>query len=130
MKTAIDANDEDMRIVKAKDFRKLLSDSLHITSRFFKGLIKRSAGDNDFNPFSKGAMGFDDYSYKYYNNVVLNPKTIKAINDDENTSLIAAVVEVKPGAGDNDSILTADNIREFENSIHFDEEGLNDFVPG
>ena len=95
MKTAIDPNEEDMRIIKAKDFRKLLSDSLKITSRFFKGLIKRSAGENEYNPFSKGALGFDDYSYKYYNNLVFNPKSIKALNDDENTSLIAAVVEIK-----------------------------------
>jgi hypothetical protein len=26
-------------------------------------------------------MGFDDYSYKFYNNAVLNPKTIKQINE-------------------------------------------------
>jgi hypothetical protein len=91
----VNANDEDVRIVKAKDFRKLLSDSLGITSKLFKGLLKRSAGDNDLNPFSKGAMSFDDYSYKFYNNAVLNPKTIRAINDDENQSLIAAVVEPK-----------------------------------
>lgn len=83
------------------------------------------------NPFSKGAMGFDDYSYKYYNEAILNPKTIAAINDDENTSLIAAT-EVKGVGGvsgnEKDSILTAENVREFENSVHFDEEGLNDFI--
>jgi hypothetical protein len=74
-------------------------------------------------------MAFDDYSYKFYNNVVLNPKSVKAINDDDNTSLIAAT-EIKIGVGGNedDSILTSDNIREFENSIHFDEEGLGDFI--
>ena len=42
----------------------------------------RAAGINEYNPFSKGAMSFDDYSYKYYNDVVLNPKSIKAINDE------------------------------------------------
>ena len=36
------------------------------------------------NPFSRGSMGFDDYSYKFYNDAVLNPKAIAAINDDEN----------------------------------------------
>jgi hypothetical protein len=28
------------------------------------------------NPFSKGAMGFDDYSYKYFNEHVLNTHAI------------------------------------------------------
>jgi hypothetical protein len=62
----------------------------------FKGLLKRSPGLEDFNPFSKGAMAFDDYSYKFYNNLVLDPKSIKAINDEDNTSLIAAI-EIKGG---------------------------------
>ena len=82
------------------------------------------------NPFSRGSMGFDDYSYKFYNDAVLNPKAIAAINDDENTSLIAAL-EVKPGGGgvnEKDSILTAENVREFETTAKFDEEGLNDFI--
>ena len=69
---------------------------------------------------------------------MLNPKSIKAINDEENFSLIAAVAELKGGGGgipggglnDNESVLTQDNIREFENSVHFDEDGLNDFIPG
>lgn len=69
------------------------------------------------NPFSKGTMGFDDYAYKYYNDVVLNPKAIAAINDEENQSLIAAV-EIKIGGGggvnEKDSILTTENVREFE----------------
>ena len=39
MKTTKDPNDEMMRIQKAKDFRKLLSDSLGVTSRLFKGLL-------------------------------------------------------------------------------------------
>jgi hypothetical protein len=75
-------------------------------------------------------MAFDDYSYKFYNNVVLNPKSVKAINDDDNTSLIAATeLKMGGGAGEDDSILTADNIREFENSVNYDEEGVvNDFV--
>lgn len=83
------------------------------------------------NPFSKGSMGFDDYSYKFYNDAVLNPKTIAAINDDENQSLIAATEVKGPGGGvanEKDSILTTENVREFEQSAHFDEEGLNDFI--
>ena len=80
-------------------------------------------------------MGFDDYSYKFNNDTVLNAKAIAAINDDENTSLIAAL-EVKTGNGgggggginEKDSILTAENVREFESTAHFDEEGLNDFI--
>lgn len=82
-------------------------------------------------------MIFDDYAYKFYNSTVLNPKSIKAINDEENMSLIAAVAEPKGGGGagggglnDNESVLTQDNIREFEQSVHFDEDGLNDFIPG
>ena len=125
-----------MRIVKNKDFRKLLSDSLNITSKLFKGLLKRAAGEDDMNPFSKGSMSFDDYPYKYYNDAVLNPKSIAAINDEENISLIAAI-EIKMGGGgvavggggnEKDSILTAENVREFESTAHFDEEGLNDFI--
>ncbi len=94
----------------------MLSDSLNITTKFFKGLLKRAAGEDDMNPFSKGAMGFDDYAYKYYNDVVLNAKAIAAINDEENQSLIAAV-EIKIGGGaanEKDSILTTENVREFE----------------
>ena len=130
IKTAHDANDEDLRIVKAKDFRKLLSDSLNITQKLFKGLLKRSAGEYEYNPFSKGSMAFDDYSYKFYNNTVLNPKTVKAINDEENTSLIAAVEPKGGGAGgDQSSNLTTDQVREFENSMHYDEDGaVNDFI--
>ena len=83
------------------------------------------------NPFSKGSMSFDDYSYKFYNEAVLNPKTIQAINDEENTSLIAAFEVKGVGGGpgnEKDSILTTENVREFENSVHYDEEGLNDFM--
>ncbi len=84
------------------------------------------------NPFSKGSMGFDDYSYKFYNDAVLNPKSILAINDEENTSLIAAVELKGPGgvgtANEKDSILTTENVKDFENSVHFDEDGLNDFI--
>jgi len=72
---------------------------LNITQKLFKGLLKRSAGEYEYNPFSKGSMAFDDYSYKFYNNTVLNPKTVKAINDEENTSLIAAVEPKGGGAG-------------------------------
>jgi len=47
-----------------------------MTSKLFKGLLRRQAGPNDFNPFSKGAMGFDDYSYKYFNENVLNSNAL------------------------------------------------------
>lgn len=110
IKTQADANEENLRIIKAKVFRKLLSDSLGITSKLFKGLLKRSAGMNDYNPFSKGAMAFDDYSYKFYNNAVLNPKAIRAINDDDNPGFIAAADQKRIGSpggpGDNESMLT------------------------
>lgn len=101
------------RIVKAKDFRKLLSDSLGITSRLFKGLLRRNVGEghSSNHPFSKGAMGFDDYSYKFYNNVVLNPKTIKQINEQEDTFHGVGITDTKDdggggGVNDNESILT------------------------
>lgn len=42
LKTAKDADEEVNRIVRAKDFRKLLSDSLNVTSKFFKGLLRKS----------------------------------------------------------------------------------------
>lgn len=72
-------------------------------------------------------MAFDDYSYKFFNNVVLNPKTIKAINDDENTSLVAAT-DIR-GMGDMESVLTSDNVMKFERTNHFDEDGaVNEFV--
>ena len=74
---------EEKRLAKARDFKKLLSDSLSVTSRLFKSLIRRDAGRNDFNHFSKGALSFDDYSYKYFNEVVLNPKAVRAINEEE-----------------------------------------------
>jgi hypothetical protein len=47
-----------------------------VTSRLFKGLLRRKAGNDDFNPFSKGAMGFDDYSYKYFNEHILNSNAL------------------------------------------------------
>jgi len=82
LKTAADFDTEEKRLAKMKDFKKLLSDSLGVTSKFFKSLIRRGAGDemNEYNPFSIGALSFDDYSYKYFNEVVLNPKALKAIN--------------------------------------------------
>lgn len=59
-----------------------------------KGLLKRNPGSYDFNPFSKGSMAFDDYSYRFFNSLVLDPKSLKAINDNENQSLIAAVEQL------------------------------------
>ena len=53
-----------------------------MTSKLLRGLIIRSAGVNDQNPFSKGAMSFDDYSYKYFNEIILNPKALLAINEE------------------------------------------------
>jgi hypothetical protein len=91
-KTTTDIELEEKRLAKARDFKKLLSDSLSVTSRLFKSLIRRdtagmSGGRNEFNPFSKGALSFDDYSYKYFNEVVLNPKAIKAINEEDEDQL-------------------------------------------
>ena len=34
------------------------------------------------NPFSKGALSFDDYSYKYFNDIMVNPKTVKHLNEE------------------------------------------------
>jgi hypothetical protein len=42
MRTYKDLNEEDNRIAKTKGVKKLLVDSLDITSRFFKGLIRRN----------------------------------------------------------------------------------------
>ena len=86
-KTTPDIGFEEKRLAKARDFKKLLSDSLSVTSRLFKSLIRRDPGSNEFNPFSKGALSFDDYSYKYFNEVVLNPKAIKAINEEDEEQL-------------------------------------------
>ena len=77
IKTSLDIVLEEKRLSKARDFRRLLSDSLTVTSRLFRGLIRRNAGTNEMNPFSKGALSFDDYSYKYFNEVVLSEKAIK-----------------------------------------------------
>lgn len=83
IKTLVDIQNEDKRLAKARDLKKLLSDSLSVTSRLFRNLIRRSAGHNEYNPFSKGALSFDDYSYKYFNEVVLSEKAIKQINEEE-----------------------------------------------
>jgi hypothetical protein len=62
-----------------------LSDSLGITNKLFKGLIRRHAGVNDLNPFSKGAMSFDDYSYKYFNDHVF---LARLMDDHDKTDII------------------------------------------
>lgn len=89
-KTSPDILLEEKRLAKARDFKKLLSDSLSVTSRLFKSLIRRDIGPNEYNPFSKGALSFDDYSYKYFNEVVLNPKAVKAINEEDEEALFAS----------------------------------------
>jgi hypothetical protein len=50
-----------------------------MTSRFFKGLIKRNDASSDklTHPFGKGALSFDDYSYKFYNESLFNQKAVK-----------------------------------------------------
>ena len=78
----MDIEQELKRLSKVRDFRKLLSESLVVTSRLFKDLLKRQTGINDFNPFAKGSMSFDDYSYKYFNDLILNPKALLALNLD------------------------------------------------
>jgi hypothetical protein len=82
LKTGKNAMEEYQRILVAKKFRKLLSDSLVVTNKMFKGLLRRGveAQDDVFHPFSKGSMGFDDYSYKYFNEALFNPKIVKQIN--------------------------------------------------
>jgi len=71
-------------------------------------------------------MAFDDYSYKFYNGVVLNPRTLRMNKDDESTSVVTEVHMIDEKE---DSLLTADHIRQFENSVHFDEDSAcNDFV--
>ena len=46
---------------------------------------------NLFDILAKGALSFDDYSYKYFNEVVLNPKALKAINEEEDDILNRSV---------------------------------------
>lgn len=41
-------------------------------------------------------MTFDDYSYKYFNDVVLNFKSIKAINEEEEEEVIDEYLAKKP----------------------------------
>jgi hypothetical protein len=140
---------EEKRLSKARDFKKLLSDSLGVTSKFFKSLLRRAAGgeEDEFNPFAKGALSFDDYSYKYFNDVVLNPKALKSINEEAEDLIFGAhgsstnIGKQKGGAEsvkpEDDSNLTLDQIREFEGTSAKDPEGddaiaalpLGDFLP-
>ena len=113
---------EEKRIAKSKSFRKLLSDSLGMTSRLFKGLIRRQAGTNDLNPFSKGAMSFDDYSYKYFNEHVLNTHAITeqtrehsdSENNDDDKGKDARINKQVNESEHLESDLTVDHMRDFE----------------
>lgn len=81
-------------------------------------------------------MSFDDYSYKFYNNAVLNPKTLKQINEQEDTFHAwldgddggVEFVKESDAINDHESILTQENVREFENSIVHDEDGMDNFM--
>jgi hypothetical protein len=45
-------------------------------------------------------MAFDDYSYKIYNDLLLNPKTIKQINEEETRSVAGGPgLDVKSSMG-------------------------------
>lgn len=88
IKTSKDPNEEFNRVIKAKNFRKLLSDSLQMTSKFFRGLIRKSEKEEELHPFSKGSLAFDDYSYRFYNNNLLNPRAVKQINEEEYTPVV------------------------------------------
>lgn len=79
----------------------LLSDSLNVTSKFFKGLIKKTQ-EEEHHPFSKGAMAFDDYSYRFYNEAIFNPKSLKLINEDDDVKSPKEALN-KP---DDESVLT------------------------
>jgi len=121
IRTQLDANAEDERIAKAKNFKKLLSDSLHLTSKMFRGLLKRGTAEADFTHFARASMAFDDFAYRFFNGVVLDIQSLKAINDEDNSSLIAAV-EAKGAQGAPDHTITQDHIREFENAMKQEEE--------
>lgn len=106
---------------------------MNVTSKLFKGLIRRNPGSNEYNPFSKGALSFDDYSYKYFNEVVLSEKAVKQINEEEEEDPYV------PNRGDkskpmtstaeDDSILTAEHIKDFETPPDALDPALGDFLP-
>lgn len=48
-------------------------------------------------------MGFDDYSYKFYNESILNPKALKRINEEDTHS---CMLDVKSGIDEGETLLT------------------------
>jgi hypothetical protein len=71
-------------------------------------------------------MGFDDYSYKLYNDLIFNPKAIKQINDEDTQMIMAG--DKQNNINETESILTVENVKEFENSIMHDENGMISFI--
>ena len=58
----------------------MLSESQGTTTALFKLLLKKGkVGKNEMNPFWKGAMSFDDYSYKIFNDAILSKITLPEI---------------------------------------------------
>jgi hypothetical protein len=54
-----------------------MTESQGTTTAFLRLLIKKGKeGKNEMNPFWKGVMSFDDYSYKLFNDVILNKLVI------------------------------------------------------
>ena len=90
IRTQLDASAEDERITRAKTFRRLVSDSLQLTSKMLKGLLKRGVLEADFAGFARASMAFDDFAYRFFNALVLDNSSLQAINDEENLSLVAA----------------------------------------
>jgi len=68
LRTGKEAFEEGTRIEKYKEFRRMNNDTFEFTSKLFERLA-RERGET---AFGKGAMKFDDYSYKALNQVVFS----------------------------------------------------------
>lgn len=66
-------------------------------------------------------MAFDDYSYEFFNGIILNPKMIKQINESENDAGPELILEK---GDDAKSVLTVENLKDFEVVTNYDEEGI------
>ena len=55
-------------------------------------------------------MGFDDYSYRLFNDQLLKPKSIKTPNDDD------VEKELRTLGVEDEHLLTQENMREFDSS--------------
>lgn len=86
-KTDADLGQDQERLAKIKDFRKLHADTTINTTHFIKKAVmvpldldeegQPQSPDNQQHPFMRGIMNFDDYNYKSFNDYVLveEPKT-------------------------------------------------------